>query len=135
MCRRSSTWTTGCATGICSTKCGIQTGHVLWLVGDNTVILPETLATIKLETGCKLLYSTGTSPIVFSRPIERSAARLYDLVLVNDYYHGIQWLELGAKDMVCLPVSACDPDFHHPYTLTEKRNGRHTPVMWLSSGR
>lgn len=92
---------------------------VLWLVGDNTVILPETLATIKLETGCKLLYSTGTSPIVFSRPIERSAARLYDLVLVNDYYHGIQWLELGAKDMVCLPVSACDPDFHHPYTLTE----------------
>ncbi|MCB9453796.1 MAG: glycosyltransferase [Anaerolineaceae bacterium] len=92
---------------------------VLWLVGDNTVILPETLAAIKRETGCKLLYSTGTSPIVFSLPVERAAARLYDLVLVNDYYHGVQWLELGARDMACLPVSACDPDFHHPYPLTD----------------
>lgn len=93
--------------------------EVLWIVGDNTVIYPNTLAAIKRETGCTLLYSTGTSPIVFARPIERRAARLYDLVLVNDYYHGIQWLELGAPRMECLPISACDPDFHHPYTLTE----------------
>ncbi len=91
---------------------------VLWLVGDNTVIYPETLAAVKRETGCKLVYATGTSPIVFSRPIERRAARLYDLVLTNDYYHGVQWLELGARRMECLPVAACDPDFHRPYTLT-----------------
>lgn len=92
---------------------------VVWLVGDNRVIYPETLSALKQETGCKLVYSTGISPIVFSQPIERRAARLYDLVLVNDYYHGIQWLELGAKRMECLPISACDPDFHHPYELTE----------------
>lgn len=91
---------------------------VLWLVGDNTVIYPETLAAIKRETGCRLVYATGTSPIVFARAIERRAARLYDLVLANDYYHGIQWLELGARRMECLPIAACDPDFHHPYTLT-----------------
>ena len=91
---------------------------ILWLVGDNTVIYPETLAAIKRDTGCTLVYASGTSPIVFSRPIERAAARLYDLVLVNDYYHGIQWLELGAKRMECLPTAACDPDFHHPYTLS-----------------
>jgi hypothetical protein len=93
---------------------------VLWMVGDNTVILPETLATIQRETGCRLLYASGTSPIVFSRQIDRAAMPLYDLVLVNDYYHGIQWLELGAKRMECLPLSACDPDFHRPYALTDE---------------
>jgi len=92
---------------------------ILWLVGDNTVIYSNTLAAIKQEIGCKIVYASGTSPIVFSRPIERQAASLYDLVLVNDYYHGIQWLELGAARMECLPISACDPDFHRPYELTD----------------
>lgn len=91
---------------------------VLWLVGDNTVIYPETLAAVKEMTGCTLVYASGTSPIVFSRPVERRAAPLYDLALVNDYYHGIQWLELGAQRMACLPLSACDPDFHRPFDLT-----------------
>jgi hypothetical protein len=91
---------------------------VLWLVGDNTVIYPETLAHIKAATRCKIVYASGTSPIVFSRPIERKAAPLYDLVLVNDFYHGVQWLELGSPRMECLPISAADPDFHHPYELT-----------------
>lgn len=90
-----------------------QPTHV-WLVGDNRVIHADTLATIKSEIGCKMLYSTGTSPIVFSHPIERAAAPLFDLVIANDYYHGIQWRELGAKAMICLPVVAIDPDFHYP---------------------
>jgi spore maturation protein CgeB len=92
---------------------------VLWMTGDNTIIYPETLAAIARETGCKLVYACGTSPIVFSHAIDRRAARLYDLVLASDYYHGIQWLELGAKRMECLPLSACDPEFHHPYSLNE----------------
>ncbi|MBA3871140.1 MAG: glycosyltransferase [Anaerolineae bacterium] len=93
----------------------------LWMTGDNTVITASTLAQIKAETGCKIIYATGTSPIVFSRPIERKAARLYDLVLVNDYYHGIQWLEMGSRRMDCMPIVACDPAFHHPYTLTDEQ--------------
>jgi hypothetical protein len=92
---------------------------VLWMVGDNTVILPQTLAALKAEIGCKLIYACGTSPIVFSQSIDRASARLYDLVLASDYYHGIQWLELGAQRMECLPLSACDPDFHRPYALTD----------------
>lgn len=88
----------------------------MWLVGDNRAIHADTLATIKAETGCKLLYSTGTSPIVFSNMIEREAAPLFDLVITNDFYHGIQWRELGAKDMICLPGVAIDPDFHYPRT-------------------
>jgi spore maturation protein CgeB len=99
---------------------------VLWMVGDNRVITPETLSAIKQETGCKVVYSTGVSPIVFSLPIERAAARLYDLVLVNDYYHGIQWLELGAARMECLPVSACNPAFHKPYDLTPEQRRDYT---------
>ncbi|MBZ0302376.1 MAG: glycosyltransferase, partial [Anaerolineae bacterium] len=91
---------------------------LVWMVGDNTVIYPETLAAIKREIGSRLVYATGTSPIVFSRALDRAAMPLYDLALVNDYYHGIQWLELGARRMECLPLSATDPDFHHPYALT-----------------
>lgn len=98
--------------------------NILWMVGDNTVIFPDTLATIQRELDCKLVYACGTSPIVFSHAIDRRAARLYDLVIASDYYHGVQWLELGAKRMECLPLSACDPDFHHPYALSdeERRN-------------
>lgn len=94
---------------------------VLWMTGDNTIILPETLAQIRRETGAKLIYASGTSPIVFSKAVDRRAMPLYDWALVNDYYHGIQWRELGAKRMTCLPVSACDPDFHKPYPLTDEQ--------------
>jgi spore maturation protein CgeB len=97
----------------------------LWVVGDNTVIYAETLAEIKQRTQCQILYVSGTSPIVFSHPIEREAARLYDWVLVNDYYHGIQWLELGAKRMTCLPIAAIDPDYHHPLALPEDERARY----------
>lgn len=98
---------------------------ILWLMGDNTIIYPETLSAIQRQTGCKLVYASGTSPIVFSHLIERQAARLYDLVLVNDYYHGIQWLELGAKKMACLPFVAIDPEFHQPQVLTPDEETRY----------
>ncbi len=91
---------------------------VLLVTGDNREIFPETLAHIKRTHGCKIIYMTGVSPIVFSSALERQAASLYDLVLVNDFYHGIQWLELGSPRMEALPIVACDPDFHHPYTLS-----------------
>ena len=87
---------------------------ILWMIGDNRVIAPDTLAQIKREIGCRVIYLSGTSPIVFSHQMERAAARLYDCVLVNDYYHGMQWRELGAKQMLCLPYVAIDPDFHQP---------------------
>jgi spore maturation protein CgeB len=58
--------------------------------------------------------------------MERQAAPLYDLVLVVDYYHGIQWLELGAHRMECLPISACDREFHHPYVLSEAERAAYT---------
>lgn len=90
----------------------------LFLTGDNRVIFPETLIRLKRELGCKIVYLSGVSPIVFSNALERSAAPLYDLVAVNDFYHGIQWLELGAPRMEALPLSACDPEYHRPVNLT-----------------
>jgi hypothetical protein len=98
---------------------------VLWLVGDNTIIYAETLAAIKQATGCKIIYASGTSPIVFSHRIEREAARLYDVVLVNDFYHGIQWQELGAPRMECLPIAAIDPEFHQPLALPDEERARY----------
>ncbi len=92
---------------------------ILWLSGDNREIFPETLARLKRAHGCKLIYVTGVSPIVFSNANERAAARLYDLVLVNDYYHGVQWQELGARHMECLPYVAVDPALHVPQPVTD----------------
>ncbi len=87
---------------------------LIWLSGGNREILPATLERLKREHNCKLLFVHGDSPIVFSSHNERAAAPLYDLVLVNDLYHGAQWRELGAKQVAHLPYSSIDPDFHKP---------------------
>ncbi len=94
--------------------------HVIILTGDNRVILPQTLARLKERHNAALIYTCGTSPIVFSQPIERAAAPLYDLVAANDLYHAMQWRELGAPRVEVLPLSAADPNFHRPYALTEQ---------------
>ncbi len=98
---------------------------VIILPGDNGVILPETLARLKREHGATLVYGCGTSPVVFSRPIERAAAPLYDLVIANDFYHAVQWRELGAPRAEVLPMSAIDLDFHYPYALSDDERARY----------
>jgi spore maturation protein CgeB len=47
-------------------------------------------------------------------------------VIVNDFYHGIQWRELGAPHVEALPISAIDPDFHHPFDLTAEERAQYT---------
>ncbi|MFN8564417.1 MAG: hypothetical protein U0703_23005 [Anaerolineae bacterium] len=62
-----------------------------------------------------------------ARALDRAAMPLYDLVLVNDYYHGIQLaLSWALGRMECLPISACDPDFHHPYDLSDAERAAYT---------
>lgn len=100
---------------------------VLILPGDNGVILPETLVELKRQHGATLVYGCGTSPVVFSRPVERAAAPLIDLVVANDFYHAMQWRELGAKRVEVLPIAAIDPGFHHPYDdLSADERARYT---------
>lgn len=91
---------------------------IVWLIGDNRIVHKDTLAQLKQELGCKIFYYSGVSPIIFAHAMEKEAAPLYDLAIVNDYYHGIQWRELGAPHMICLPTTAIDPEFHCPYDLT-----------------
>jgi glycosyltransferase involved in cell wall biosynthesis len=87
---------------------------VVVLTGGNDVVLPGTLEAIRSRHGARIVYASGTSPVVFARPIERDAAPLYDLVLVNDHSHGVQWRELGAPRAEVLPLAAIDREFHHP---------------------
>lgn len=91
----------------------------LWLTGDNTVITASTLAQIKAETGCKLIDADPdfTDCVFYSSSVMLRVCMI--LYWWNHYYHGIQWLEMGARRMDCMPIVACDPDFHHPYTLTD----------------
>jgi spore maturation protein CgeB len=98
---------------------------VLILTGDNDVILPATLKAIRQELPTTLVYASGTSPIVFGRAIERAAAPLYDLVVANDYYHAVQWQELGARRAEVLPLAGVDPSFHRRYELTETERARY----------
>ncbi len=93
---------------------------VVYVTGDNEVIYPQTLAQIKAETGALLVYFCGTSPVVFSHRNERAAASLYDLVLANDYYHAIQWVEMGAPRFINPPGVGIDPEFHYPRDLTDE---------------
>lgn len=91
--------------------------EVVVVVGGNAVIFPATLATIR-SAGATVVFASGTSPVVFSTGLEREAAPLYDLVVVNDRHHGVQWSELGARRVEVLPLAAVDPDFHRPLALT-----------------
>ncbi|MCC6799002.1 MAG: glycosyltransferase [Anaerolineae bacterium] len=95
------------------------------LIGDNRVVLPETLARLRREHGAALVYASGTSPVVFSHAIERAAAPLYDLAVTNDFYHAIQWRELGARRVEALPLAAIDPEFHHPFALSDDEQVRY----------
>jgi hypothetical protein len=90
------------------------------LQGNNRVILPDTLTAVKREIGCRVVFMNGDSPVVFASAAEREAAPLYDLAIVNDFYHGIQWLELGAQRMEVLPISGCDPEYHHLYEVADE---------------
>ncbi len=92
---------------------------LIWLSGNNREILPVTLERLKRELRCQLVFMHGDSPIVFSHANERAAAPLYDLVLVNDRYHGAQWRELGTPQVARLPYVAIDPDFHAPQPITD----------------
>jgi spore maturation protein CgeB len=98
-------------------RCAEARPDVLIVVGGNTVVFPETLAAIR-AAGSTVVYTCGTSPVVFSHALERAAAPLYDLVVANDRYHAVQWRELGARRAEVLPMSAVDPDVHRPYELT-----------------
>ncbi len=94
--------------------------ELVWVMDGNRWLSPSTLKRIRRGTGAVLMLSGETSPVLFASPHEKQCASHYDLVITNDAYHALQWQEMGAPHTLALPISACDPDFHRPYELTEK---------------
>lgn len=78
------------------------------------VLLPITLRLIKWLTRAPLIVLSGVSPIKDGNPRERRMARYVDLVAANDDKHCQQWLDLGAKKAINLPISAVDTDLIYP---------------------
>lgn len=76
------------------------------------VLLAQTLKFIKWLTGAPLVILSGVSPVSDGNPRDREIAKLADLAAVNDEGHAEEWLDLGAKRAVCLPISAMDPELH-----------------------
>lgn len=84
------------------------------------VLLPMTIWWIKLISGAKLIAMSGVSPIISGNSRERSMAKQFDLVLTNDDTHSQQWLRLGAKEALNLPLSAMDPELHFPRKVDKR---------------
>lgn len=89
------------------------------------VLLPQTLNLLKAglprpakgeprNDWVKLVVLSGVSPIKDGNPRERAMASLVDLAATNDESHAREWLELGAKRAVVLPIAGIDPELHHP---------------------
>lgn len=93
--------------------------NLLILSGNTDNVFPETLYEIKKLYKTKLVLLNGLSPVLFATKTEREIVRFFDYVFTNDKYHAVDWLMLGARKAVALPVSAIDKDFHRPYPLTK----------------
>lgn len=93
------------------------------------VLLPATIWLVKLMSGAKLIAMSGVSPITSGNPRERSMAKQFNLVLTNDDAHSQQWLKLGAKRAINLPLSAMDPELHFP----RKVKARDIDVLFIGT--
>src|SRR5690606_36315284 len=78
-----------------------------------------TVTALKSVTNSKLILLAGTSPVVTGVMETLQSAPLFDAVFCNDRYHRIQWLELGAKCAVALPITGCDPDSYATIPISD----------------
>ena len=79
---------------------------------DKSFFNGDILKKIKNLTNAKLIFAIGTSALTLARKDILDSAPLFDYIFTSDYYHAITWLELGAKNASCLPISACNPEYH-----------------------
>jgi len=96
------------------------------LTGNTNFVLAETVRQIKNETGCKAVLTHGTSPAMTAQYNERAMLPFLDYVFCNDLYHAVSWREMGARHALALPLSACDPNYHKRFELTEQEQSEYT---------
>ncbi|MDZ7586437.1 MAG: glycosyltransferase, partial [Patescibacteria group bacterium] len=105
---------------------------IIWSLGAD-VLLPQTLRLIKWLTKAPLVVLSGVSPISDGNPRERQMAKLVDLAAVNDYKHAAEWIGLGAKKAVVLPISAMDPELHWGREIRGIRGVRDIDVLFVGT--
>ena len=89
-----------------------QIDLIIYSLGAD-VLLSLTMWYLKARLStAKLVVLSGVSPITDGNPRERSMAPMIDLVATNDPGHADQWIKLGAKSAVVLPISAIDKELH-----------------------
>jgi len=108
----------------------LQAAHyqpdVILLSGGSEIIRPPTIQRLKaLSNRPKIALLHGSPPIYSATRAERTFARYVDAIYTNDDFFAADWTMLGAKRSVNLPVSACDPEVHHP-SLEAASVKRHT---------
>jgi glycosyltransferase involved in cell wall biosynthesis len=89
-----------------------QTDKVIVYSLGADVLLAQTLRLIKWITKAPLVILSGVSPVFDGNPRERQMAKFVDLAAVNDEGHAREWIKLGVKKAVVLPISGVDPELH-----------------------
>lgn len=90
----------------------------LVILSDAYAAINATLVkAIKQISHSKIVFLNGTSPVAMIGDSVKRSAPEYDYIFCNDFYHQIQWMELGARAALALPISACNPHIHRKYDL------------------
>lgn len=86
------------------------------------VLIPMTIRLLLARLRAPLVMLSGVSPIRQGNPRERALAPLATLVAANDPTHVQEWMSLGTRRAVVLPLSAMDPELHYPRATQADRD-------------
>lgn len=106
---------------------------VVLISGGVLALTKETIRQFK-NAGAKCVLLSGVPIATHPRRNEIHFAEYMDLICVNDPMHAVDWQLCGCKKVVCLPVSACDPEFHKDINgIGSVRTQRNRRVSFVGS--
>lgn len=95
--------------------------------GGVNCIFPNTVKSIKKYFYSKIFLFAGVNPFISATTVEQRmiAEDIIDLVVENDRGYKKKWEEFGARKVVVLPISSCDPKIHKKIALTDSEKGEY----------
>ena len=99
--------------------------EVLLISGGIVALQAATVAQIR-RLGVRTIMLRGIPFATHPARNEIEMAEYLDLAVVNDPHHELDWRLCGCMRTLCLPISACDPDFHRPLPLEDSSVRNHT---------